>query len=125
MALEITGTLWKVQAEQTGAGKNGNWVKQDFIIETEDQFPKKVCITAWGEKADELKKLKLGERLKVAFNVESREYNERWYTDIKAWKIDRMGAGAASNDGPPAPFGEERDFAQGSAADIPMDELPF
>ena len=59
MALEIIGNLWKVMPEQSGAGKNGTWVKQDFIIETDDQYPKKVCITAWGEKADELKKLKL------------------------------------------------------------------
>ena len=123
MALEIIGNLWKVMPEQSGAGKNGTWVKQDFIIETDDQFPKKVCITAWGEKTDELKKLKLGERLKIAFNVESREYNEKWYTDVKAWKIDRM-AGADKGGNDSMPSGAEESLAP-SASNMPLDELPF
>ncbi len=92
MALEITGKLVKILAEQTGTGKNGAWVKQDFIIETTEQFPKKLCISAWGDKSDVLKTLKEGEDVKVAFNIESREYNERWYTDVKAWKIETAGA---------------------------------
>ena len=120
MALEITGTLWKIQAEQTGVSKNGSWVKRDFILETDEQFPKKVCIAAWGDKVEDLKKIKPGDKLKVAFNVESREYNDRWYTDIKAWKIDRLQVTITDN--------EEQlpsDTGMPSMEHMPPDELPF
>src|ERR1700761_3302582 len=88
MALELTGKLIKILAPQTGTGKNGNWVKQEFIVETMDQYPKKVCISAWGDKVDDIKKHNLGDLLRLSVNLESREFNERWYTDIRAWKIE-------------------------------------
>ena len=91
MSLEITGKIIKVLPEQTGAGKNGNWVKQEFILETTEQYPKKVCCSAWGDKVDTLKSFSLNDMVKVAINIESREYNERWYTDVRAWKIDALG----------------------------------
>lgn len=87
---------------QTGTGKNGQWKKQDMIVETDGQYPKKICISAWGDKINE-DVLKVGNRLKIDFDVESREYNGRWYTDVKAWKIEMEGtapAEAASNDDP-------------------------
>ena len=88
MALELTGKLIKVLAPQTGTGKNGNWVKQDFIIETIEQYPKKVAMSAWGDKAEDIKKYGLGDVLRVSINLESREYNERWYTEARAWRIE-------------------------------------
>ena len=96
MALEISGKIIKILPEQTGSGKNGVWKKQDFILETMEQFPKKICIAAWGDKVDQIQSLNVGEEVKVAFNVESREYNERWYTDLKAWKIDTNSGGSQS-----------------------------
>ena len=56
MALELTGTLIKILPEVTGAGKNGSWVKQEFVLETADQYPKKVCLSLWGDKVSDLKK---------------------------------------------------------------------
>lgn len=88
MALELEGRLIKILSQQTGAGKNGTWVKQDFVVETADQYPKKICFSAWGDKASDLSRYKTGDNLKVAFNLESREYNEKWYTEARAWKID-------------------------------------
>ena len=95
MALEFEGSLIKVLPEVTGQGKNGAWVKQDFVLETEDQYPKKACFTAWGDKSADLKTFSLGEKLKIQFSVESREYNERWYTDLRAIRIDAMGGSSA------------------------------
>lgn len=88
MALEIKGKLLQVQPEVTGTGKNGMWVKQEFIIETEDQYPKKACFSLWGDKTQVLKSLKPGMMLTVSFNIESREYQGRWFTELRAWKID-------------------------------------
>ncbi len=102
MALEFEGNLVKVLSEVTGQGKNGAWVKQDFVLETEDQYPKKACFTAWGEKAADLKTFSLGEKLKVTFNAESREYNEKWYTDLRAVRIDQVGGSSSVSTSAPA-----------------------
>lgn len=103
MSLEITGHLIKVLPEQRGQGRNGEWVRQDFVIETTEQYPKKVCISAWGDKANDLSRAKVGDDLTVSFNVESREYNERWYTDIRAWRININSNGNGSAGMPPMP----------------------
>lgn len=103
MNIELSGKLVEVQDEQTGQGRNGVWKKQSFVIETQDQYPKKICITAWGERTDSLKSLQAGELVKAHVDIESREYNGRWYTDVKAWRIEKEqptvvpGAGAPSH----------------------------
>jgi hypothetical protein len=129
MALEITGKLVQVQPEQTGTGKNGtNWVKQNFVIETaHEQYPKKVCFTMWGEKAQVLKSLSPGTQVNVAFDVESREFNGKWYTDLKAWKID-AGRGTTK----PSEYNQEPAEISQPYNDLPpsfdggaKDDLPF
>lgn len=75
---------------QTGASKNGEWKKQDIIVETDGKFPKKICVSVWGEKINPAQ-LKVDNELKIDFDIESREYNGRWYTDIKAWKLEVLG----------------------------------
>ena len=88
--MQLTAKLVQLLPLQTGSGKNGEWRKQDIIVETAGQYPKKVCISVWGDRIDE-KKLKPGNVLKIDFDIESREYNSRWYTDVKAWKIEVQG----------------------------------
>jgi len=85
------GRLVQVLEEVSGVGKTGNsWKKQSFIVELDGNstYPKKVCLTAWGDKVDTLKRLTIGDRISAGFDVDSREYQGRWYTDLKAWKID-------------------------------------
>ena len=84
--MQMNAKLVQLLPAQTGQGKNGPWKKQEIIVETEGQYPKKVCISIWGDKADE-RLLKPGTNLKIDFDVESREYNGRWYTDVKAWRV--------------------------------------
>ena len=91
--MQLTAKLVQLLPVQTGTGKNGQWKKQDIIVETDGQYPKKVCISIWGDKIDEAQ-LKPGKRLKIDFDVESREYNGRWYTDVKAWKVEPEGNAA-------------------------------
>lgn len=94
--LTIEGKLIQILPLQEGNSTRGAWKKQDFILETTEQYPKKVCISCWGEKVDELQKFQPNETLSIAINVESREYNSKWYTDIKAWKMDRAGNNSAA-----------------------------
>jgi hypothetical protein len=91
MALELTAKLIKVLPEVTGQGKNGTWQKKEFIVETSEQYPKKVCLTAWGDKINDLARFSLGDTITCHLSPESREYNERWYTEIRAYRIDAAG----------------------------------
>jgi len=93
--MDITGKITQILPVQTGEGKNGTWKKQSFIIETLDDFPKSICFTTWGDRV-ELNKMSVGEQIKVYFDLESREYNSRWYTDVKAWKAESIGAANGS-----------------------------
>jgi maltodextrin utilization protein YvdJ len=87
MGLELTGKVFKIKEEVTGEGRNGVWKKREFAITTDEEYPKNVAFTAWGDKADKAAKLKIDETIKVYFNAESREYNDRFYTDLRAWSI--------------------------------------
>jgi hypothetical protein len=120
--MEIKGTVIQLLQMQTGMGKKGPWKKQEFIIETQAQYPKKVCLSAWGDKVDQYK-LAVGDVVNVSVDLESREYNGRWYTEARAWKLDKVGAGsgqgASANNFPPP--GDEP-FSSDSQ---PSDDLPF
>jgi hypothetical protein len=89
--MQLTAKLTQILPVQTGSGKNGEWKKQDIIVETDGQYPKKICISVWGDKIN-AKQLVVGNKLKIDFDVESREYNSRWYTDVKAWKVEVLGS---------------------------------
>jgi hypothetical protein len=125
MALEITGKLIKILPEQTGSGKNGNWVKQEFVIETTDKYPKKVCCSLWGDKIATLKNVPSDVMLKVSFNIESREYNERWYTELRAWNVEVLsseGNSGSSSSTTVAPTGDITTFTADSSE---TEDLPF
>lgn len=118
--MQLTAKLIQLLPLQTGTGKNGEWKKQDIIVETESsQYPKKVCISIWGDKIN-TSQLKVGNQLKVDFDVESREYNGRWYTDVKAWKIELAAAAAPAV----ANNSNEEDF-QNTTFTSSDDDLPF
>lgn len=89
MSMDVKGRLIQILPLQTGTSKSGNsWSKQDFVIETEEQFPKKVCFTLFGDKVSLLNGLSAGDQIDVSFNLESREFNGKWYSNINAWKIN-------------------------------------
>jgi len=114
--MELTGKIIKILPLQTGTGKNGTWKKQEFVVETITQIARKVCFSLWGDKIDQFN-LQEGEDAEVSFDLESREYNNRWYTEAKAWKIVKKGAGQQKPQEPEDfPVNEEM---------LPDDGLPF
>lgn len=110
--MDISGKIIQLLPAQTGNGKNGQWKKQEFILETGDTYPKKVCIAVWGDKID-MNSFKIGDALDVSFDVESREFNGKWYTDVKAWKVNAAKQKEAAARNTPR-----------MAAPQPMDDLP-
>jgi len=116
MSLQITGTVQQVLEEQSGEGKNGPWRKQEFILEIPGDYPRQVCVVVWGDNIDKLA-VQANEKLTAYIDIASREYNGRWYTDVKAWKVERD---AGEEAGPP-PFDADIPFP--SEGDI--EGMPF
>ena len=99
MALELEGRIVRKLGVQTGTSARGAWSKQEFIFEyQEGNYPTQVCMNVWGEdKVKELDKYQVNDRVKISFNLSSREFNGRWYTDVRAWRIEPAGAVQAPN----------------------------
>ena len=114
MALEIEGTLSQKFSVQSGNSARGPWAKQEFILEYPDgNFTAKACFTAWGQdKVQDLDKYQVGDKVKVSFNLKSREYNGRWYNDLQVWKIAPAGAQPAA---PAQPAQQARPVPQAPA----------
>ena len=117
MSMEVKGKVIQLLAVQTGMGKKGQWKKQEFIVETQSQYPKKVCLSVWGDKIDQFS-LSVGDMVNVSVDLESREYNGRWYTEARAWKLEKEGSSNVS--GPP--IGDEPFETSSKGA---SDDLPF
>ena len=118
----LEGRLVQILSAQEGQSTRGAWKKQDFIIETSEQYPKKVCICCWNEKTDELTNFQLNDNLRVSVNIESREYNSKWYTDIKAWRIEKLNTESTTNSNPAI---SEDDISGVSFSNDENDDLPF
>jgi hypothetical protein len=89
MSLRVKGNIVKILNVESGISKAGKeWKKQEFVIETQEQFPKMVCFTLFNEKTALAGGLTTGQEVEVSFNIESREYNGKWFHNINAWKID-------------------------------------
>ena len=98
--MEITGKIIAVLPERGGVSKTGNeWKMQEYVLETHEQYPRKICFNVFG--ADKIAQfnIQVGEEMTVSFDINAREYNGRWYNDIRAWKIERGVAPA-----PAAPY---------------------
>lgn len=119
--MDVKGRIIQLLPMQTGAGKNGQWRKQEFIVETEGKYPKKVCLSAWGDKIDQFG-LAVGQQVSASVELESREYNNRWYTEARAWKVDKSGASSGENYPTPPPAYDTFDAAPASQS---SDDLPF
>jgi hypothetical protein len=113
MELKITGTVQQALEEASGESRNGTWRKREYVIETEGNYPKPVCIVVWGDNIDQFA-IRVGERITASIDIQSREYNGRWYTDVKAWKVEREGGSASApprraDEPTPEPPGEDDD----------------
>jgi len=139
MALEIEGKVIQIIPEQSGTSQAGKtWRKQSFVIETEEQYPKKVVFNAWSDNVDSVKQLIVGSKVKINFRAESREFNERWYTDLTAWKITKVieqnltgGNTSQTNATPPDETIYDENNSSSPANDVDIkansddDDLPF
>ena len=97
MAFELEGKITAKLAAQSGTSARGPWARQEFVLEYPDgNYAAQACITAWGEEqVRELDRHAVGETVRVAFNIKGREYNGRWYNDLRLWRFVTPGGAAA------------------------------
>ena len=95
-ALELEGRISRKFPKQNGQSARGAWVKQDFILEFQDgNYPAEVCFTSFGnDKVADLDRFHEGDEVKVSFNIRAREFNGRWYNDVRVWRISPAGQAA-------------------------------
>ncbi|MEM6574299.1 MAG: DUF3127 domain-containing protein [Pseudomonadota bacterium] len=120
--MELTGKIIQVLPEQSGTSQRGPWRKQEYVIEMPGDYPKQVCFMAWGDKIDEFG-IQEGQELTVHFDLQSREYNGRWYTDVKAWRI-QSGDGQGQEGPPPAEASQPYEPRSETPPDFD-DDVPF
>ena len=151
--MEINGRLIKIMPDVEGEGQRGHWVKGGFVIETGEEYPRKVAFISFGEeRVAMVKNIPMGSMVTVTFTPESREFNDRWYTDLRCSRVQpfvpgqmpapatgytwaaqpQQGAPAPAVDpqaapaAAPAPAAPAQDFA--AAPQMPAnsdDDLPF
>ena len=122
--MELSGKVIAVLEPRGGVSKTGNaWKVQEYVIETHDQYPRKMCFDVFGEDKINQFNIQVGEELTVHFDIDAREWQGRWFNSIRAWKVDRatMPAGGPVPSADAVPFPPAPDFGPGDE----MDDLPF
>lgn len=139
--MEIIGKIIQALPEVSGTSQRGNaWKKREYVLETQETYPKKVFFDFFGERADQYP-LTVGQEIKLSFDIESREYNGRWFVSIRGWKAEPVQAAAAAPQAaapagygafPQAPAGFPAAPAPGAVPPPPAmpeagatDDLPF
>ena len=124
--MESTGKIIAILQPRGGVAKSGNeWKAQEYVIEDHGQYPRKMCFDVFGADKIEQFNIQMGEELTVSFDVDARQWQDRWFNSIRAWKVERVSAAApAGAPGapvpPPAPTAAP-EFLAGDA----KDDLPF
>ncbi|MCD8072702.1 MAG: DUF3127 domain-containing protein [Alistipes sp.] len=125
--MEIEATVVKLLPVVKGTSARGEWTKQEVILEQPGEFGRKLCVSFWGDKALDAATLKEGETVTVSLNLESREFNGRWYTEARVWKMTKAAPAHGTPfapptaDFPPLPAEEEA----GVSGEDSFDDLPF
>ncbi len=122
--MEFEGKVYKILPPTSGTSARGEWKRQDVVFEMPQEFSRKICVTFFN-KESEVAQLHEGMAYMVSVNVESREYNGRWYTDVRAWRIQPKQTEAPAQAAPMPempPIAEEPSYASGTSE---VDDLPF
>lgn len=132
MSIEISGKFVKTLPEASGTSAKGEWRKGGLVVETEEQYPRKIAIVCWGDdRLKDIAGLRDGDKVKVSVDIESREWQDKWFTDVRAWKIERLADQMSEADVKPAePVAvvsevSSESFGTYSAPTQDDDDLPF
>lgn len=126
--MELSGKVIAVLEPRGGVSKTGNeWKVQEYVIETHDQYPRRMCFDVFGADKIQQFNIQMGEELNVSFDIDAREWNGRWFNSIRAWKVERVPVAGSQ----PVPPVEAASFPPVNAAPANFtaqddkDDLPF
>ena len=119
--MDFEGKVLQILQPTKGTSSRGEWQRQEVIFEMTQEVSRKVAVTFFNKPAD-VEKLRVGESYIVSVNIESREYNGRWYTDVREWRIQPLQQQAAAPAADLPPIGEEPSYTR---SDAPIDDMPF
>lgn len=123
--MDFEGKVLEILPAVTGQSARGQWERQTVIFEQpQKQYGKEIAVT-FMNKGQEVASLRVGENYIVSFDMESRKFNERWYTDIRAWRIQPVQAAAQPPVESVPPFVEEPMHAAGGSSVGVVDDMPF
>lgn len=90
--MELQGRVIYISEPRSGISKStGNpWMTQDYVIETHEQFPKRMMFNVFGEEKIKLFNIQMGDEVNVFFDINCREYQGKYYNDIRAWKVEKV-----------------------------------
>lgn len=88
--MDLQGKIIAVLPERSGVSARGEWKAGSFVLETHDNFPKKMVFDVFGAERLAQFAIKVGEELIVSFDIDAHEYQGRWYNSIRAWNIQRV-----------------------------------
>lgn len=126
--MELAGRVIAVLEPKGGTSRNGNeWKVQEYVIETHDQYPRRMCFDVFGDDKIKQFNIQVGEELNVSFDIDAREWQGRWFNSIRAWKVERVAAPqmGAPEPAPEAPFPPASAAPADFAATDEKDDLPF
>ena len=136
--MDLTGKIIAVLQPRSGVSqRTGNsWMTQEYVMEIPGQYPKKMVFNVFGEERIKQFNIQMGDDVTVSFDIDAREFNGRWYNDIRAYNVQRgVVAPAASMGGDVNPFPPQAAAAQDVASPFPpaqeapaegsADDLPF
>lgn len=123
--MEIQGKIIRDLGESSGTSRAGNlWKKHEYVLETHDTYPKQICFNLFGDRADQYV-CAVGEEVTLSFDLNSREYNGRWYTDVAGWKVEKGAAAAPAAAPAPVAAPAPAPAADPFGAPAGSDDLPF
>jgi len=128
--MEFSGKVIAILPPRTGVSKStGNeWKVQSYVVENHDQYPRRMCFEVFGtDKIDQFN-IQMGEEITVSFDIDARQWQDKWFNSIRAWKVDRVQEGAPETpqpvDNPVPPFVPDPAPFQGESGNA-TDDLPF
>ena len=123
--MEIKGTIINVSAPISGTSKAGKeWMKQDFVLETEEKYPKNIVFSRMNKEKIEKYPISLNSKVNVSFDIDAHEYNGKWYNSITAWKVESI-KNENNSFQPIIPDEKQQLEDVEKSINAPKDDLPF
>lgn len=121
--IRLCGKIVSVLQVKSGVTQKGEWVAQEYVLETNDKYPKKICFEVYGNDRIEKFNLKVGDEVEVYVNIDSKEYSGRWYNTIQAWAVNKKGGNNNNSDNVHSSVNTKKTVNESTITDV--NQLPF